>query len=88
MDAENKEQFRLKFYKLALHLNAVILLAAMALIVLLIAPGPYRLPVGLAMVLLAIYLAVTFRRNYYETRVWLFEHADTGKEEKGDKKPP
>jgi Ca2+/Na+ antiporter len=85
MDAENKELFRLKFYALALHLNGVILLAALSVIAFFIAPGPYRLPVVLVMVLLVAYLAITFRRKYHETRAWLYEHADT---EKGDKKPP
>ena len=85
MDPGNKELFRLKFYKLALHLNAVILLAALTVMALFIAPEPYRFPVVLAMILLVAYLAITFTRKYHETRAWLHEHADT---EKGDKKPP
>jgi len=85
MDAETKDLFRLKFYKVALHLNAVILLAALTVMALFIAPEPYRIPVVLAMILLVAYFAITFRRKYHETRAWLYEHADT---EKGDKKPP
>jgi hypothetical protein len=85
MDAETKELFRLKFYNVALHLNAVILVAALTVMALFIAPEPYRLPVVLVMILLVAYLAITFRRNYYETKAWLYEQADT---EKGDKKPP
>jgi hypothetical protein len=85
MDAENKDLLRLKFYRVALHLNAVILLVAVTVIALFIAPEPYRLPVVLAMILLVAYLAITFTRKYHETRAWLYEHAD---KEKGDKKPP
>jgi hypothetical protein len=88
MDAATKDLLRLKFYRVALHLNAVILLAALTVIALFLAPEPYRLPVVLGMVLLVAYLAITFRRKYHETKAWLNEHADTGNEEKGDKKPP
>jgi len=88
MDAENKDLLRLKFYGVALHLNAVILLVAVTVIALFIAPEPYRLPVVLAMILLVVYLAITFRRKYHETKAWLNEHADEEKGEKGDKKPP
>ena len=87
MDAENKDLLRLKFYKLVIQLNAVILFAALAVMALFIAPEPYRLPVVLAMILLVAYLAITFRRKYQETRAWLYEHADEEKGEKGDKKP-
>ncbi|MCX6687846.1 MAG: hypothetical protein NT112_05630 [Methanoregula sp.] len=87
MDAENKDLLRLKFYGVALHLNAVILLVAVTVIALFIAPEPYRLPVVLAMILLVAYLAITFRRKYQETRAWLYEHAGEEKGEKGDKKP-
>jgi uncharacterized membrane protein YqjE len=88
MDAENKDLLRLKFYRVALHLNAVIMLVALTVIALFLAPEPYRLPVVLAMVLLVAYLAITFRSKYRETRAWLYEKAETGNEEKGDKKPP
>ena len=88
MDAETKDQLRLKFYTVAIHLNAVILLAALTAMALFFAPEPYRLPVVLAMILLVVYLAITFRRKYHETKAWLNEHADEEKGEKGDIKPP
>ena len=88
MDAATKDQLRMKFYTVALHLNAVILLAALTVIALFLAPEPYRLPVVLGMILLVAYLAITFRRKYHETKAWLNEHADEEKGEKGDKKPP
>jgi Ca2+/Na+ antiporter len=88
MDAATKDLLRLKFYRVALHLNAVILLAALTVIALFLAPEPYRLPVMLAMILLVVYLAITFRRKYHETKAWLNEHADEEKGEKEDKKPP
>jgi len=76
MDPENKELFRLKFYKLALHLNAVILLAALTVMALFIAPEPYRIPLVLVMILLVVYLSITFKNRYRDTRAWLEEHAD------------
>jgi uncharacterized membrane protein YqjE len=85
MDAATKDLLRLKFYKLALQLNAVILLAALTVMALFIAPEPYRLPVVLAIILLVAYLAITFTIKYHQTKTWLYDHADT---EKSDEKPP
>ena len=85
MDAETKEQLRFKFYRLALQLNAVILLAALTVMALFIAPEPYRIPLVLVMILLVVYLSINFTKKYRETRAWLYEHAD---KEKDTKKPP
>jgi FtsH-binding integral membrane protein len=81
MDDQKKEQFRWKFYRLTLQLNAVILLAALIVIAFFITPEPYRIPLVLVMILLEAYLSFTFTRKYRQTRLWLDEHADT-------KKPP
>jgi len=75
MDPENKELFRLKFYKLALQLNAVILLAALTVMALFITPEPYRIPLVLVMIVLVVYLSITFKKRYRDTRAWLEEHA-------------
>ena len=81
MDDPTKEQFRWKFYRLTLQLNAVILLAALIVIAFFITPEPYRIPLVLVMILLEAYLSFTFTTKYRQTRLWLDEHADT-------KKPP
>jgi uncharacterized membrane protein YqjE len=85
MDPEKKEEFRLKFYKIALQLNAIILLAALTVMALFIAPEPYRIPLVLVMIVLVVYLSINFTKKYRETRAWLYEHAD---KEKDNKKPP
>ena len=85
MDAETKEQLRFKFYRLALQLNAVILLAALTVMALFIAPEQYRIPLVLVMIVLVVYLSITFKKSYRDTRAWLEEHAD---KEKDTKKPP
>jgi len=84
MDAETKELLRLKFYKLVLQLNAVILLAALTVMALFIAPEPYRILLVLMMMVLEAYLAINFTKRYRETRDWLYEHAD---KKKGNEKP-
>lgn len=81
MDAITKEQFRWKFYKLALQLNAVIFLAAVTVITLFIAPEPYRVLLVLVMTALVAYLAFSFRKKYRETQEWLSEHGDVKKPE-------
>jgi Ca2+/Na+ antiporter len=85
MDTETKEQLRFKFYRLALQLNAVILLAALTVMALFIAQEPYRIPLVLVMIVLVVYLSITFKKRYRDTRAWLEEHAD---KEKDTKKPP
>lgn len=81
MDAEKKEVFRMKFYKLALLLNAVIFLAALTVMAVFIAPEPYRIPLVLAMTAIVAYLAIIFRKKYRETQGWLIEHGDVKKPE-------
>lgn len=85
MDAETKEQLRLKFYLVAIQLNAVILLAALIVMALFIAPDPYRIPLVMGMIVLVAYFSMNFSKKYRETRAWLYEHAD---KEKDNKKPP
>lgn len=78
MDETTKLKLKWKFYWLAIQLNIIILLVALSVISFFIVPAPYRLPVIIAMPLLALLLAIRFRRNYRATKAWLEEHA--GKE--------
>jgi len=43
MDETAKEQFKWKFYRLAIQLNAIILLVALAILSFFLTPEPYRL---------------------------------------------
>jgi uncharacterized membrane protein YqjE len=78
MDESDQLEWKGKFYKLAILLNAVIFLAALSILALLLVPDPYRLPASIAALLLALLLAIRFRRDYRLTKAWLEEHA--GKE--------
>jgi len=78
MDEPTKLEWKWKFYKLAILLNAIILLVALSILALFLVPDPYRLTGSIAALLLALLLAIRFRRNYRLTKAWLEEHA--GKE--------
>jgi uncharacterized membrane protein YadS len=78
MDESDQLEWKGKFYKIAILLNAIILLAALSILALLLVPDPYRLPGSIAALLLAILLGIRFRRNYHLAKAWLEEHA--GKE--------
>jgi uncharacterized membrane protein YqjE len=74
MDEQSKEQFKWKFYRLAVQLNAVILLVALAVLVLFLAPDPYRLPAVIVMLIVALVLGWNFVGKYRATKAWLDEH--------------
>lgn len=81
MDETSKERFRWNFYRLAVQLNAIILLAALSVMGFFLFPNPYRIPAILVMLLIAIILAWNFAGKYRETKVWLEEHSGKGKSE-------
>jgi len=74
MDEQSKEQFKWKFYRLAIQLNAVILLVALAVLILFLAPDPYRLPAVIVMLIVALVLGWNFVGKYRATKAWLDEH--------------
>jgi hypothetical protein len=74
MEEKAKEQFKWKFYRLAIQLNAIILLFALALLFAFLMPDPYKLPVVLVMLSVAAVLAWNFVGKYRATKVWLDEH--------------
>jgi hypothetical protein len=76
MDAKAKEQFRWKFYSLALQLNAMILLIALAILSFFLVPLQYRYPAVAVLLIGAGVLACFFRKRYLETRAWLDEQPD------------
>ncbi|OPY38972.1 MAG: hypothetical protein A4E35_00204 [Methanoregula sp. PtaU1.Bin051] len=78
MDAETKEQWKWKFYRLVLHLNAVIILIAVTVIAGILAPEAYRVLLVAVLSLIDIAIIVTFMRNYHTTKAWLDEHTVSG----------
>ncbi len=81
MDAKAKEQFRWKFYSLALQLNAIILLVAIAILAVFLFPAQFRYPAVVVLLCAAAILAFFFRRNYSVTKAWLDEQPDEKKDE-------
>ena len=79
MDQKAKDQFRMKFYRLAVQLNIIILLVVVPVLFLFIFPSrfaAFRYPVIALMLIAALVLAINFRTTYYETRAWLHEQPD------------
>lgn len=81
MDEKNKEQFKWIFYRLAVQLNAIILLVAVSVLAFFLFPEPYRMPAIVVMMVIAVVLAWNFKGKYYETKAWLDEHESKGKSE-------
>ncbi len=73
MDPATKERFRWKFYRLQVLMNIVVLLFAVGVIALFLAPENFQIPVFLILVLAALILAVYTGRSYRETKKWLEE---------------
>ena len=78
MDEQTKLEWKWKFYKLAILLNAIILLFALTILSAFLVPDPYRIPSSIAALVLALLLSLRFARNYRLAKAWLEEHA--GKE--------
>ena len=74
MDETTKEQFRWKFYQLAVQLNAIVLLGALAVLFFFLAPAPYRFPALIVLLAIALVLAWNFVNRYRLTKAWLHEH--------------
>jgi L-asparagine transporter-like permease len=71
MDSATKEQFRWKFYRLQILINIIVLLLAVGLIALFLAPENLRIPVFIVLILAALVLALYTRKRYRETKAWL-----------------
>jgi uncharacterized membrane protein YhhN len=84
MDVKAKDQFRWKFYRLAVELNVIILLVAVSFLIFFILPArleSYRIPLIVVMLLAAGLLALDFRKRYTETKAWLDEQPDKKEDE-------
>ena len=88
MDAEIRKAWSWKFYRLALHLNTVILCIALTVLAGLLVPDPYRTPAVITLIVLDIILGYTFYKNYHATKAWLDEHGKTPEKRRPDKEQP
>ncbi|MCU0632384.1 MAG: hypothetical protein MUC66_05330 [Methanolinea sp.] len=75
MDEATKVQLKWRFYRLAIILNAIVLLVALGVVALLKLPGTTALAAGLVLFVLAVILGIYFRMKYTSTRRWLDEQA-------------
>ncbi|MDD1728106.1 MAG: hypothetical protein LUQ50_03440 [Methanospirillum sp.] len=75
MNESAKEQFKWKFWHIAVILNGVILFFAVGIIALFLFPQPWRVPGSVVCLLIALLLAVVFRNQYLKTKEWLDNNA-------------
>jgi cell division protein FtsW (lipid II flippase) len=80
MDESNKDTFKMKFYFLAVQLNAIILIFAVGVILLFIGPVQYRIPIFIITLLITLLLSFYFIKKYKETKAWLDENGNKGKD--------
>ncbi len=80
MDESSKDKFKMKFYFLAVQLNAIILIFAVGVMLLFIGPVQYRIPIFIITLLITLVLSFYFIKKYKETKAWLDENGDKGKD--------
>ncbi len=73
MDEVTKEELKWKFYRLAIVLNAIVLIVALGVVALLKLQGHYAIPAALILFAAALGLGLYFRKHYSATRRWLDE---------------
>jgi len=79
MDEKAKNDFRWKFYRLAVELNIIILLIAVSVLIFFIFPQRWeniRYPLIVVMLVIAGILTLDFRKRYVQTKGWLHEQPD------------
>ena len=80
MEEHAREAFKIRFIKLTLLLNAIVLLVAIGAFVLLRFRSIPGLAVGLVFLTVAVITYMYFSRFYQETREWLEVNAAAGRE--------
>ena len=80
MEDKAKEQFKLKFYALTILLNVIILLAALVVIALFLAPVPFKYYLPPALLAIDLVMIYIFIKKYHETKKWLDQHQEPGKQ--------
>ena len=82
MDERARETFKIRFIKLTLLLNAMILLIAAGALVLILVHAPWGIALGLGLIIGGAVAFLHTWRLYRETKEWLEENAETGGTEK------
>jgi uncharacterized membrane-anchored protein YitT (DUF2179 family) len=80
MDEHARETFKIRFIKLTLLLNAIVLLVAIGAFVLIRFPSPPGIAAGLGLLAVGVITYMYFSRFYQETRDWLEVNAGSGAE--------
>ena len=80
MDEHARETFKIRFIKLTLLLNAIVLFVAIGAFVLIRYHSPVGIAVGLGLLAVAVVTYMYFSRFYQETRDWLEVNAGAGEE--------
>ena len=80
MDERARESFKLKFIKLTLLLNAIVLFVAIGAFILIRYHSPPGIAVGLGLLAIAVVTYMYFSRFYQETKEWLEVNAASGDE--------
>jgi len=80
MDERARESFKIRFIKLTLLLNAIVLLVAIGAFILIRYQSPPGIAVGLGLLAVAVITYLYFSRFYQETKDWLEVNAGTGEE--------
>jgi len=75
MNESAKEQFKWKFWHIAVILNGVIFFFALGVIAIFLFPPVWRMPGSVTCLVIALILAVIFRRQYLKTKEWLDQNA-------------
>lgn len=80
MDERARESFKIRFIKLTLFLNAIVLFVATGAFVLIVVHSPLGIAAGLALLAAAVITFAYFSRLYHETKEWLEVNAGSGDE--------
>ena len=88
MEEKAKEQFKLKFYALTILLNVIILVAAFIVVVLFLAPVPFKYYLPPVLLVLDLMMIYVFIRKYHGTKQWLTEHQEPKMNPETEKKEP
>ena len=82
MDERARETFKIRFIKLTLLLNVIVLCVAIGAFVLLWFHSPAGVAAGLALLAIGVVIYLYFSRFYQQTREWLDVNAGTDGPEK------
>ena len=73
MDPSAEKIFKMKFAKLTIMLNVVVLLVAIAIVALFGLIPVYSTAIGMICLILAAAMGILFRKHYRKDKAWLME---------------